>query len=105
MPGKDKGFVMETDGGNVEVDIDHVKSLADSGNPDGFYALGMAHLFGWDIEQDVQKGFRLLEKASDAGHADAMTLLVSMFMSGDYHNMDSKKAVEYSKIGADAGIS
>ncbi|MDR0309878.1 MAG: sel1 repeat family protein [Candidatus Methanoplasma sp.] len=98
------GFLFETDGGSFDIDIGDVEKLAGSGDPDGLYAMGMAYLFGWEVEEDRERGFKLLEAASEKGQPDAMTLLVRLFMSHDYL-MDIKKAVEYSMNGAEAGIS
>ncbi|MDR3205934.1 MAG: SEL1-like repeat protein [Candidatus Methanoplasma sp.] len=99
-----KGFVFENGGGSVEVDIGRVRELAAGGDSDGLYALGMACLFGWETEQNVEKGFRLLENACDAGNPEAMTLLVSMYISGDYARLTPAKALEYTKTAAAAGV-
>lgn len=101
---KGEGFVFDTDEGSHELDIDQVKILADKGDPDGTYALGAAYLFGWGIEQDPEKGIELLEKASDLEQPEAMTLLVRLYMAKEY-SMEIERAIEYSKKGAEAGIS
>jgi len=44
-----RGFVFHTSDGEQELTIEEVKALADQGDADGLYALGMAYLFGWDI--------------------------------------------------------
>ncbi len=46
-----RGFVFNTPHGDMEMSIDEVKDLASKGDPDGLYALGMAYLFGWDIDR------------------------------------------------------
>ncbi len=45
-----RGFVFNTPHGDMEHSIEEVKDLASKGDPDGLYALGMAYLFGWDID-------------------------------------------------------
>ena len=45
-----RGFVFHTSDGEQELTIEEVKALADQGEADGLYALGMAYLFGWDID-------------------------------------------------------
>ena len=45
-----RGFVFHSSQGETELSIDEVKQLAEQNDPDGLYALGMAYLFGWDIE-------------------------------------------------------
>ncbi|MCL2149104.1 MAG: sel1 repeat family protein [Methanomassiliicoccaceae archaeon] len=104
MTGKSKGFVFETGTGTFEADLDEVRRMADGGDPDGLYAMGMACLFGMGVEQDAEKGFRLLEAASEKGQPAAMTLLVRMFMSNSYM-MATETAVDYSRKGAEAGLS
>ncbi len=44
-----RGFVFHTSDGEQELSIEEVRALADQGDPDGLYALGMAYLFDWDI--------------------------------------------------------
>jgi len=102
---KNKEFVFETETGTFDADIDEVRRMVERGDPDGFYAMGMACLFGQGVEQDTKKGFEMLEAASEKGQLYAMTLLVRLFISHDYTNMDTEKAVEYSRKGAEAGIS
>jgi len=45
-----RGFVFHTSQGETELSIEEVKQLAEQNDPDGLYALGMAYLFGWDIQ-------------------------------------------------------
>ena len=104
MTDEDRGFVFHTPGGDVEMQIDEVRELAGQGDADGCYAYGMALLFGWDVDMDVPSGYAYLQKASEAGQTDAMTLLVRMYMQGEYE-MDAAKAVEYSKRAAADGVS
>ena len=44
-----RGFVFHTADGEQELSIEQVRELADKGDADGLYALGMAYLYGWDI--------------------------------------------------------
>lgn len=44
-----RGFVFNTPEGDVNMEIEDVMRMANDGDPDGLYALGMAYLFGWDI--------------------------------------------------------
>jgi len=99
-----KGFVFNTPHGDMDLSIDEVNELANQGDPDGLYALGMAYLFGWDIEADEKLGYEYLEKAVDKGQTEAMTLLVRMFMQGEYEGIDSIKAAQLSIKAASDGI-
>ena len=57
MDGEGRGFVLHTSEGESELDIDEVRAMADSGDPDGLYAFSMAYLFGWDVDEDQEKGY------------------------------------------------
>jgi hypothetical protein len=105
MSDEDKrGFVFHSSQGETELSIEEVKQLAEREDPDGLYALGMAYLFGWDIEQDEKIGYDYLEQASDLGQTEAMTLLVRMYMQGEYDGMDQTKAAKMSILAAKDGI-
>jgi hypothetical protein len=100
-----RGFVFHTSDGEKELTIEEVKDLADHGDPDGLYALGMAYLFGWDILQDERIGYDFLEQASEKGQTEAMTLLVRMYMKGEYDGLDPEKAAGMAIRAAKDGIS
>ena len=75
--------MFHTPDGEVELDIDQVRSLADEGDADGLYAMAMAYLFGWDVAMDEAVGYDYLERAVDAGQTEAMTLMVRLFFQGE----------------------
>lgn len=89
-----RGFVFHTAEGEVEMDIDKVKQDAANGDCDAQYALGMAYLFGWDIEEDPDLGYSYLRKAVDGGQTEAMTLLVRLFMQGEYQGITAEEAAQ-----------
>ena len=101
---EERGFVFHGPDGEVELDIDQVRDLASRGDPDGLYALAMAHLFGWDVEQNEDLGYDYLEKAVAAGQTEAMTLMVRLFMQGEYTGIDSERAAELAIDAAEDGI-
>ena len=84
------------------VDIEKLKELAETGDATALYALGTAYLFGWEVEEDIEKGIKMLEEASEDGEINAMTMLVRLFMSQVYH-MDPKKAIEYATTASENG--
>lgn len=88
------GFVFHTPEGDVEMDIEKVKQDAQEGDCDALYALGMAYLFGWDVEEDRALGYSYLRKAVEGGQTEAMTLLVRLFMQGEYDGMGSEEAAQ-----------
>ena len=104
MVEEERGFVFNTPDGDVEMSIAEIRDMAAQGDPDGLYALGMAYLFGWDIEQDEAMGYDCLERAANDGQTEAMTLLVRMFMQGEYEGIDADKAAQMAKTAAADGI-
>jgi TPR repeat protein len=104
VPEKNKSKEPEAVGETNDIDIEKVKRLAERGDPNGLYAMGTAYLFGWEVEEDLEKGFKMLEAACEKGQPNAMTLLVRLYMSQNYF-MEPKKAFEYAEKGADAGLS
>ena len=101
---EERGFVFHGPDGQVELSIDEVRDLAGRNDPDGLYALAMAYLFGWDVDQNEDVGYDLLEKAVAAGQTEAMTLMVRLYMQGEYCGIDSEKAAEYAVKAAEDGI-
>ncbi|AGI47775.1 TPR repeat protein, SEL1 subfamily [Thermoplasmatales archaeon BRNA1] len=99
-----KGFILDTDDGEIEVGIREIEELAASEDPAGMYALGYAYLFGVCKDIDKGRGYDLLEKAAEKGNPEAKVLLVRMTFEGDYFGLDTEKCVQYSKDAADEGI-
>ena len=50
MTAEKRGFEFHTPEGDMDLTIYEVKELAGRDDPDRLYALGMAYLYGWDIE-------------------------------------------------------
>ena len=98
------GFVFHTPQGERELTIQEVSELAAKDDPDGLYAMAMAYLFGWDTEEDSEKGYYYLEKAVAAGQTDAMALMVKLFMQGEYDGIDSERAAKLAIKAAKDGI-
>lgn len=100
----ERGFVFHGPDGEAELSIDEVRDLAKNGDADGLYALAMAYLFGWDVTQNEDVGYDLLEKAVAAGQTEAMALMVRLFMQGEYCGIDSDKAAKLAIQAAADGI-
>lgn len=99
-----RGFVFEGSDGRAEYDINQVTEMASRDVPDGVYALAMAYLFGWDVEADEDRGYGLLERAVELGQTDAMTLMVRLYMEGEYGGIDRERAAELAMTAAEDGI-
>ena len=101
---EERGFVFHASDGDVELNIDQVRELAAQDDADGLYALAMAYLFGWDVEQDEALGYDYLERAVDKGQTEAMSMMVRLYMQGQYDGIDSVRAAQYSIKAAEDGI-
>ena len=66
------------------------KSLNRLPDPERDYLLGLAYIFGIDVEVDRERGFRLIERAADAGYEEAMSKLSAQNLRGG--GIDSKIA-------------
>lgn len=53
MTAEKRGFVFHIPEGDMDLTIYEVKELAGRDDPDRLYALGMAYLYGWDIEDQT----------------------------------------------------
>ena len=73
--------------------------------PYAAHPLGRAYLFGHGVEQDLERGSRLMEMAVEAspGNMDAQFLLARAYQNGWGIPVDSVAAYRHMKIAADAG--
>lgn len=76
-------------------------SMAETGDPDKCYDLGVMYRSGGLISQDHAQARIWLELAADQGHADAQTLLGDMLFSGDGVSQDRSEAAKWYRKAAD----
>lgn len=76
-----RGFVFHSSQGETELSIEEVKQLAEQNDPDGLYALGMAYLFGWDIDSKNTESKTLISAPSVRIHCSFVdrTVVNSIF--------------------------
>ena len=75
-----------------------VSRFADKGNdsdPRHNYYIGLAYLSGIDVEVDQKRAVELITSAAEAGFADAIDKLVTMYNTGEGVERDYHKAVEW----------
>lgn len=58
------------------------KSLANSGNPDGMFGLGMLFLEGIGVQRNFEKSFELMYQAALLGHANAQLQVGQAYVNG-----------------------
>jgi TPR repeat protein len=80
-----------------------LKALAEKGDVDAQYKLGMMCYNGDGVEQDFKEAFKWLKKAVDQGHARAQNSLGFMYDRGQGVPKDFKVAVKWFQKAADQG--
>ncbi len=61
------------------------------------YCIGMAYMNGIDVEIDRDRALGLLIRSAEAGHADAIKRLVSIYRRGDGVEQDYEAALEWQR--------
>ena len=78
--------------------------LAEDGDTDAAYGLGMMHLTGMgSLTTDYGEAARWLGRAADAGHADARNTIAVMYYHGMGVGRDAQKALDLSRPAAEQG--
>lgn len=73
------------------------------GIPDAEYSMGKAYLEGDGVPKNEDEGFRLIKKAADKGHGNAMNYYGRLFFTGSLVFPDPERAVAIWQKGADQG--
>ena len=82
----------------------HYQIAADLGNICGLYNLGFCYLRGEGVEQDTEKGLKLLFQSANSNRPDshyAKCLLGKLYQEGEYVPKDPEKALAFYKSAAD----
>lgn len=77
--------------------LSHVARQEHGNDPMHMYYLGIAYLYGIDVEINKNKAVRLLESAAEKGAADAAKELVRLFYYGFHLKSDYTSAVRWQK--------
>jgi TPR repeat protein len=97
-----KGYrVFQT--GDYATAIEEWRPLAEAGNIDAQYILGLMNLNGEGIPQDYAKAIKWLHRAAKAGNADAQFSLANMYRKGKGVEQDHAKAITWYRRAAEAG--
>lgn len=88
----------------VKVDIEALKQLADRGNSDAQFEMGIRYLGGEALPKDPKLAAEWLQKAADQQHLGAMNALGTMCEEGVGLDKDKKKAVEWYQKAAKFGF-
>jgi len=69
--------------------------LAEAGDPQAQYYVGLMRLMGQGIDTDAQAGIGWLEKSAGQGYTDAAVTLGNVYASGLGVQMDTERAMEW----------
>lgn len=81
-----------------------LKAGAARGNPVAQKVLGVAHLEGNGVPEDLKEAFKLLLAASEKGEAEAQYHLGLMYNEGQGAPLDPKEAARWFEAAAEAGL-
>ena len=65
------------------------------------YLIGLAYLYGYDVEVDRTRGVELVTKAADDGLTEAMETLYDMYSNGNFVSLNYTEAIKWAKHLAD----
>jgi TPR repeat protein len=88
----------------LDLDIESMRRLAERGDADAQYMLGLRQIAGQDIAKNPTEGIAWLERAAKAKHLRAQFMLGSFYEDGVGVKRDLAKAVEWYRRAADAGL-
>ena len=72
-----------------------LKRLAEQGNAEAQYKLGLTYDMGEEVDQDYKKAFELYEKSAQQGLASSQNKLGSMYRYGKGVEVNHAKATEW----------
>lgn len=85
------------------VDVSLTQELAEKGDSEAQYRLGVLYKDGDRVEKDLLKAISYLELAAQQGHARAQLDLGLMYRSGQDVNRDYDKAIQYLEMADKQG--
>ena len=88
--------------GLERLDINKLQPLADAGNADAQFALGMIYAAGDEIPQDLPQALIWLRRAAEQGHPQAQYEFASFYIR-EGSNQDLAEAVKWLRRSAEQG--
>ena len=74
-----------------------ISALEDSGDTEHNYLIGLAYLYGVDVEIDYKRAISLIEHAAKAGHYDAMMTAYNLCSNGYIVERDYEEAKHWAE--------
>lgn len=84
--------------------IRELTKIADGGNADAMYTLGVCHGMGMGVTQNYKKGVEWLRKAAELGSVKAMNSLVECYAHGVGVNKSEKEAFRWYRMAVSLGV-
>ena len=91
------------DKGNFKLEFEQFKLLADQGNAEGQFGLGLLYEKGKGVNQDYRKAIHWWLLAAEQGYAKAQYNLGLLYKKGKGVNQDYKKAIHWWLLAAEQG--
>lgn len=89
--------------GDYPTALEKFKMLAEQGDTEAQYNLGVMYLLGRGVPQDTKQAMDLWTKAADQGNADAQFNMGGLYRQGKGVPADDKQAVAYWAKAAEQG--
>ena len=83
--------------------ITELRRLAEQGDADAQYRLGVMYGTGWDVVKDAAEAVRWLRLAAEQGHTNAQSLVGLMYRDGEGVARDYTEAVRWFHLAAEQG--
>ena len=83
--------------------LDELRALAEQGNTEAQFNLGVMYANGQGVPQDYAEAVRWYRLAADQGYADAQHTAGLMYANGQGVPQDEAKAVRWYRLAADQG--
>ena len=87
-----------------EIDLREIKKLAESGDVEAQFNLGLIYDQGQGVPQNYSEAVKWYRKAADQGHADAQYFLGTMYVQGQGVPLNYAEATKWLKKAAEQGL-
>jgi len=93
----------QTSTATAGTDIATLRLLADQGDQEAQYLIGLRYQYGEGVEPATTQAVAWYQKAADQGHAEAQSYLAAMYADGEGVPQDDAQAVAWYRKAADQG--
>jgi len=87
-----------------EIDLREIKKLAESGDVEAQFNLGLMYDQGQGVPQNYSEAVKWYRKAAEQGHADAQYFLGTMYVQGQGVPLNYAEATKWLQKAAEKGL-